>query len=149
MSTNLIPATSPVLNKTRYAAIAARRLELSEEAKKSKTGKIQAKVNFVVDAPKDGRCSVNGFVSIEGKKNDEKEFEISLEINALFRVAPECTDEQSESSEFHHFITAQLGPLVVTKARQLMEDIGISSNGLSFFNPFAGSVVPLDAPDQI
>ncbi|SDP46378.1 hypothetical protein SAMN04488595_109220 [Ralstonia sp. 25mfcol4.1] len=30
-----------------------------------------------------------------------------------------------------------------------MEDIGISSNGLSFFNPFAGSVVPLDAPDQI
>lgn len=130
----------PYLTKFRYTSLSAERSEVPEEAKLPGNGKITAITDLSLADVTDGLFKVVSKVAVTGKRGDVLDFEVQIAAEALFQVPESADREDCETEESLRHVTAQLGPMLVMKARALMTDLGINGLALSFFDPTQGFV---------
>ncbi|MGO4416791.1 hypothetical protein AB4Z27_27855 [Cupriavidus sp. KB_39] len=128
----------PRLRGLQYAKISAERFPPG--ADRDEQGGVKAESTFEVGEVEETKLTVIGTVKIIGTRGADKEFAVLLKARSQFDVPEGTTTEDCLKPDIFPFISAQIGPLLVTEARYQLGRLGIRNLVLPFFNPFSGDI---------
>lgn len=124
----------PRLEAYYYRKLQAERFKVDKDAGE---GTLHASTSFNIADLEAGKLPATCSMELIGKRGEDSEFSIHVELIAHFIVGEDAQQDQCESMESFEFVASQMGPLVVTKGRELMQNLGFNGKGVPFFDPFS------------